>query len=167
MRGKGGELCHELDGGSFSLRMVAKAIQPVDILFFAKPSHLALCVLTRFELQVVYGFRPAQRAVQNGDRLPVAEGLKRLGAGGNAAIQEGACFFQQSGFKHCGGAQIDPFIEGGTRGIETYFQDSEAGQRFAGLRRGGGQFNGATELLVIVGVDALRGPGIRPAKETV
>ena len=113
-------------------------------------------------------------SAQHGAGLAVAEGIK--GGWGVAILRdEAAGFFDEAVGEHLRCASIDAGVEIGAGWVESDAEDAKAGEgiasRFPGFgeRLAGGEadFDGADELGLVVGVDALGGGGIEAAKKTV
>ena len=116
---------------------VAKRVEPVDLWLAAEPGELALGEAARGLLDICDGCGERDAAFEVGAKLGVADELKRLGVGWNAANiftrlvthprrDERADFVEPAGGEHFVDARIDAGVEGGARRREADFCDGVA-----------------------------------------
>jgi len=167
-------LLYKLAGLGSEGGVVAKALEPADVRFPAKPGELTLGVVAVCLTGCGDGFGFGEFAAQDGAGLAVAEGIE---GGGRVAIfaEESAGFFHETVGEHLRGARIDAGVEIRAGRIESDAEDAIAGERVAsrfpglGERLAGSEadFDRADELGLVVGVDAPCGGGIEAMQDTM
>jgi hypothetical protein len=93
--------------------------------------------------------------------------LQRLCFRRQAGSEEARGFFEQAFAEHAFGALVDARVELAAIRIQADFQNAEAAERFAGTAFGTGEFDGADQLLLIVGMDAGCSSSVDAAKKAM
>ena len=169
------ESCNHFESGDPRGLFGAEAGNPANVLLGAKPSPLALGVLTGADAHFFdrLRFREIVRQ-QEAQGLFVTEGLEWFDGGTDARGEQGADFVEQAAAPNFFAALIEMRVERFARRVEGEDErtvtgersESRAGEMFA--RGTGGEqaeFEGAKGFVEIVGMDALGGGGIEPGEQ--